>query len=57
MYAAPSVRGTGAAQSVLTALEHYARNFQGIKGIKLEAGELHVEAIRYLVSRLLLNGN
>ncbi|KDN40947.1 hypothetical protein RSAG8_07815, partial [Rhizoctonia solani AG-8 WAC10335] len=46
MYAAPSVRGTGAAQSVITALERYARNI-GIKGIKLEAGVLHVEAIRF----------
>ncbi|CAE6480686.1 unnamed protein product [Rhizoctonia solani] len=49
MYATPIVRGTGAAQSVLTALEHYARNTQGIKGIKLEAGNLHVEAIRFYI--------
>ncbi|CAE6521528.1 unnamed protein product [Rhizoctonia solani] len=47
MYAIPSVRGTGAAQSILTALEHYARNTQGIKVIKLEAGELQVEAMRF----------
>ncbi|KAG8682841.1 hypothetical protein FRC11_014318 [Ceratobasidium sp. 423] len=47
MYAIPSVRGTGAAQSILIALEHYARNTPGIKGLKLETGVLHVEAIGF----------
>ncbi|CAE7190413.1 unnamed protein product [Rhizoctonia solani] len=47
MYAIPSVRGTGAAQSVLAALEYYTRTNQGIKGLKLEAGELQVEALRF----------
>ncbi|CAE6405178.1 unnamed protein product [Rhizoctonia solani] len=47
MYAIPSARGTGAAQSVLMALEHHARNTQGIKGLKLETGALHVEALRF----------
>ncbi|CEL61634.1 acetyltransferase, GNAT family protein [Rhizoctonia solani AG-1 IB] len=49
MYAIQSVRGSGAALSVLTALEHHARNTKGIKGIKLEAGNLHVEAIRFYI--------
>ncbi|KAF8749106.1 acetyltransferase [Rhizoctonia solani] len=47
MYAIPSVRGSGAALSVLTALERYARKIKGLKGIRLEAGELHVEAIKF----------
>ncbi|KAJ1307022.1 hypothetical protein OPQ81_008001 [Rhizoctonia solani] len=49
MYAMPSVRGSGAAQSILTALEYYARNTPGIKGLKLETGVLHVEAIRFYI--------
>ncbi|CAE6441556.1 unnamed protein product [Rhizoctonia solani] len=46
MYATPAARGTGAAQSVLVALEHYARA-EEIKGLRLETGNLQVEALRF----------
>ncbi|CAE6403955.1 unnamed protein product [Rhizoctonia solani] len=49
MYVTPSARGSGAALSILTALEHHARSTKGIKGIKLETGNLHVEAIRFYI--------
>ncbi|KAJ1305618.1 hypothetical protein OPQ81_000615 [Rhizoctonia solani] len=45
MYATPKSRGTGAALSVLLALEKYARSL-GIKGLKLETSILQPDAIR-----------
>ncbi|KAG9085574.1 hypothetical protein FS749_004322 [Ceratobasidium sp. UAMH 11750] len=46
MYAAPSVRGSGAALSVLLALERYARAI-GIKALKLETGNRQQDAMRF----------
>jgi hypothetical protein len=45
MYAVTNARGTGAALSILMSLEWYARTM-GAKGLKLETGMLHVEALR-----------
>ncbi|KAJ1299352.1 hypothetical protein OPQ81_011872 [Rhizoctonia solani] len=45
MYATPKSRGTGAALSVLLALEKYVRSL-GIKGLKLETSILQPDAIR-----------
>ncbi|KAG8679354.1 hypothetical protein FRC08_017033 [Ceratobasidium sp. 394] len=46
MYAVPNVRGTGAALSVLLALERYARAI-GIKALKLETGDRQQDAMRF----------
>ncbi|QRV74332.1 GNAT family acetyltransferase [Ceratobasidium sp. AG-Ba] len=47
MYAAPNARGTGAAQSILLALEQYARNI-GVKALRLETGNRQQDAMRYV---------
>jgi GNAT superfamily N-acetyltransferase len=46
MYATPSVRGTGVAAALLTALEDSARA-QGMRRLILETGMLQPEAIRF----------
>lgn len=45
MYAAQSARGTGAALSIITALEHYARGL-GIKAMRLETGLEQKDAMK-----------
>ncbi|CAE6463769.1 unnamed protein product [Rhizoctonia solani] len=46
MYAVPNARGTGAALSVLTSLEHYARGL-GAHGLRLETGSMQDDAKRF----------
>ncbi|KAG8733521.1 hypothetical protein FRC10_012317 [Ceratobasidium sp. 414] len=47
MYAVQSVRGTGAALSVLLALERYARSI-GVKALRLETGDKQQDAMRWV---------
>ena len=45
MYAVQGVRGTGAALSVLIALERYARA-TGVKALRLETGDRQQDAMK-----------